>query len=94
VCVAEIAGTTDAVMAGHDGFWLVEFTVREARAAGFEIEVDEDEPPYPGHANLVWGGSKSARKRAQRDLANACAGRWKIRGDRASLAVAGSGAEK
>jgi hypothetical protein len=80
ICVASIAGTPDAMMEGHDGYWLAEFTAAAARSVGFEIEVDDDNPPYPGHANLIWSGSGSKRKRAQKDLAVHCGDRWRIRG--------------
>ena len=70
VCVAEIAGTPDEMMEGWDGHWLVQFTVGDARSAGFGIEITAGE--YEGHANLVWGGTRSARKRAQQKLAEAC----------------------
>ncbi len=78
VCVAELAGTPEEMMTGWDDYWLVEFTARDARSAGFEIEVTPGE--YPGHADLLWAGSKSGRKRAQQDLAKICEGTWRIRG--------------
>lgn len=80
VCVASIAATPDAMMKGFDACWLVEFTASAARSVGFEIEIDEHDPPYPGHANLTWSGSGSGRKRAQKQLALLCEGKWKIRG--------------
>ena len=81
VCVSRMAETPDAIMAGHEGYWLVEFTAGEARAQGFEIEVDDvDSAPYAGHANLVWSGSPSSRKRGQKKLAKVCVNRWKVRG--------------
>lgn len=79
ICVASMAGTPDEMMAGHEGFWLTEFTARDAREVGFGIELDEN-PPYAGHANLTWSGTRSARKRAQKSLAERCIDRWKIRG--------------
>lgn len=78
ICVAGIAGTPDEMMRGMDAFWLVEFTAAEARAVGFEIE-DVGDVPYRGHANLVWSGGASARKRAQKELAKVCTDRWRIR---------------
>jgi hypothetical protein len=78
ICVADIAGTPDEMMRGVEEFWLVEFTAGEARAVGFEIE-DVGDLPYRGHANLVWSGGGSARRRAQKELAKACTDRWRIR---------------
>lgn len=79
ICVAEIAGTPDELMKDAGEFWLVEFTAAEARAVGFEIELDVGDAPYRGHANLVWTGGTSARRRAQKELAKVCTDRWRIR---------------
>jgi hypothetical protein len=78
-CVANVAGTPDAMMEGHETYWLVELTAGEARRVGFEVHLDTGAVPYPGHGNLTWSASSSARKRAQKRLANSCSGRWRIR---------------
>lgn len=79
ICVASVAGTPDAMMGEHEEYWLVEFTAGEARALGFEVHLDRGELPYPGHGNLTWSASSSARKRAQKNLAKLCSDRWRIR---------------
>lgn len=80
ICMASVAETTDEMMVGHEGFWLLEFTAGDARRCGFEIEPDSRNVPYAGHTNLKFEGSKSARKRAQKQLASSPEVRWKIRG--------------
>jgi hypothetical protein len=80
ICVASVAGTPDAMMEGHEDFWLAEFTAGQARGVGFEVELDSGDVPYPGHGNLTWPPETSGRKRAQKNLAKLCADRWRIRG--------------
>jgi hypothetical protein len=55
--------TAESVLAGHDGYGLVQFTARYARDAGQEIELDPQPPDDPAHAHMVGDKSKSWRKR-------------------------------
>lgn len=59
------AGTTDAVMAGHEGFGLVAVTAEVVQACGLEV-VRRAEPGFPYHAVLVGPKTDSVARKLAR----------------------------
>ena len=72
--------TADAVLAGHDGFGLVQFTagkVREVLGPGFIICRDTSDPA-PGHV-IICGKITNGMSKRFRDFASWVPGHWPVR---------------
>jgi hypothetical protein len=72
VVIAREGRDPSEVLAGHEGFGLVELTIEELEAAGQEV-IRDPRPEEPDHA-LVIGAKTLATKRC---LAKTC--RWVVR---------------
>jgi hypothetical protein len=73
VAVAEIAGSFDDMMKGHDEFGLVSFPAKLLVDLGFTLVMDETPDTYKGHALAFIDVSRSARKRIAKKIAKAAA---------------------
>jgi hypothetical protein len=72
--------TIELVLAGHDGFGLVQFTAGEARKVlGTDIVFCRDtSDPIPGHV-LICGNITNGMARRFRDIVSWAPGRWPSR---------------
>ena len=72
VTSAEIAGSPDVALAGHEGCALFEFTAKEARELGWDVVPATDNDTNPAHF-YVKGKKKTGKKRKIARM-----GRWRI----------------
>ena len=77
VAVAEIAGSYDEMMMGHDEYGLVSFPAKLLIDLGFTLQLDETSETYKGHAIAFIEVTRSARKRLAKTIAESA--EWVLR---------------